>query len=44
MQSAICLQRLSNSPPLNMQFTHDNQEDFVWVVTWAKKDEGKGVD
>jgi len=37
MQSIICLPRLSNSPPLKMQCAQNNQEEFAWVVTWAKR-------
>ena len=36
MQSTICLVKFSNSPPLEMQCAHNNQEDFTWVAMWAK--------
>ena len=41
MQSTIGLQRLSNSPPLKMQFAEDKQEEFTWVVVWARRVKGK---
>ena len=28
----------------SMQCAQDNQEDFIWVIMWAKKGQGKGVD
>ena len=27
-----------------MQCAQDAQEDFIWVIMWAKKGQGKGVD
>ena len=27
-----------------MQCVEDDQEDFIWVIMWAKKGQGKGVD
>jgi len=41
MLSTIGFTRLSNSPPLRMQRAHDYQEDFIWVVMWARRVKGK---